>query len=80
MKKNKPEIGDIWQSSRRYSQKIYITNVLGRVYCVTEQGVASSRYFSDFREGGTYKYLGKSKVNIQQLFEVQDEKQWRNIV
>ena len=71
MSKEKPEVGDVWQSTRRNTQKIYITHVMGRVYCLTEQGVASIRFFSDFGKDGTYRYLGKSKVSIKELFDVE---------
>ncbi len=72
MSKEKPEVGDVWQSTRRNAQKIYITHVMGRVYCLTEQGVASTRFFSDFGRDGTYRYFGKSKVSIKELFDVKD--------
>lgn len=68
-----PEVGDVWQSNRRNAQKIYITHVLGRVYCITEQGVASIRFFSDFGKKGTYRYLGKSKTKIDDLFKTENE-------
>lgn len=69
-----PEVGDVWQSTRKSRQKIYITNTLGRVYCITEQGVASIRFYSDFSDKyGTYKYLGKSKANIDDLFKTENE-------
>ena len=38
-----PEVGDVWQSTRKNAQKIYLTHVMGRVYCITEQGVASTK-------------------------------------
>lgn len=72
MSELKPEVGDVWQSTRRNAQKIYITHVIGRVYCITEQGVASTRFFLDFGKDGTYRYLGKSKVSIKELFDVKD--------
>ncbi len=72
MSKEKPEVGDVWESTRKNAQKIYITHVMGRVYCLTEQGVASIRFFSDFGKDGTYRYLGKSKVSIKELFDVKD--------
>lgn len=73
MSQFKPEVGDVWQSTRRNAQKIYITHVMGRVYCITEQGVASIRFFSDFGKDGTYHYLGKSNVNVDELFDVRRE-------
>ena len=69
--KHSPEVGDVWQSTRRNAQKIYITHVMGRVYCITKQGVASTRFFSDFGKNGTYRYLGKSKANVEELFDVE---------
>ncbi len=70
MSKEKPEVGDVWQSTRRNAQKIYITHVMGRIYCITEQGVVSTRFFLDFEKNGTYRYIGKSKVNLKELFDV----------
>ena len=70
--KHSPEVGDVWQSTRRNAQKIYITHVMGRVCCITEQGVASTRFFSDFGKYGTYRYIGKSKVKLEELFDVKD--------
>ena len=55
-----PQVGDIWQSTRRNAQKIYITHVMGRVYCITEQGVASTRFFSDF--GKTERIVFSARV------------------
>ena len=69
----KPEVGDVWQSTRRNAQKIYITHVMGKVYCITEQGVASARFFSDFGKDGTYRYLGKSKVKFEYLFKTEND-------
>ena len=73
IKQREPQVGDVWQSTRRNAQKIYITHVMGRVYCITEQGVASNRFFSDFRKDGTYRYLGKSKAKIDDLFKTENE-------
>ena len=44
---------------------------LDRIY---GEVVASSRFWSDFSDKyGTYKYLGKSKANINDLFKTENE-------
>ena len=72
MSKDKPEVGDVWQSTRSDKTKIYITRITNTIWCITDNGIGSTRYFSKFTV--RYKYLGKSKANINELFEVQDER------
>ena len=64
-----PEVGDIWISPKGI--KIYITQVCPRFYVVTEKGIATTRFWADFNKN--YTYLGKSKVNINDLFKTENE-------
>ena len=64
--KHSPEVGDVWISPKGI--KIYITQVCPRFYVVNEKGIATTRFWSDFNK--KYTYLGKSKVSIEELFDV----------
>lgn len=70
MSKEKPEAGDIWISNRGDETKIFITNSVGRISCISQYGVIDYKFVSDF--GTNYTYLGKSKVSIKELFDVKD--------
>ena len=72
MSKEKPEAGDIWISNKGDDTKIFITSTMGRISCFSEYGVISYKFMSDFTTN--YKYLGKSKVNIDDLFNVAEER------
>jgi hypothetical protein len=74
MSQFKPEIGDVWISNKGDDTKLFIINVMGKVYCVSEYGVISGKSHSDFGETGCFIYLGKSKVSIKELFDVEDAK------
>ena len=64
-----PEVGDVWISPKGI--KIYITQVCPRFYVVTEKGIATTRFWSDFNKN--YTYLGKSKENFNDLFKTKNE-------
>lgn len=70
MNKDKPEVGDVWIN--KTGTKTYYIVSLGNNYahCLVKGLGISTKYYDLFRN---YKYLGKSKANIEQLFEVQDE-------
>ena len=74
MSKEKPEAGDVWEtnSKKMGTQKMLIT---GRnnyaLYVITDKGVVGSRFLHKFKNE-THKYLGKSKVNIKELFDVEE--------
>ena len=70
MSKDKPELGDVWINTKT-NKKIYITGLGNHVYVVSDSGVASSRWYCDFYK--LYTYLGKSKANINDLFEIEDK-------
>ena len=62
----KPQIGDVWINTKT-NKKIYITGLGNHVYVVSDIGVASSRWYSDFNR--LYTYLYKSNVKIEDLFK-----------
>lgn len=71
MSAEKPEVGDVWDIGRGI--KFFVTATNQRIDAVdgfTDNGVAfyieDKEYFA--KEN---KYLGKSKTNINQLFEVE---------
>lgn len=69
-KDREPEVGDVWQS---INQKIVIIARDEYMFgCVVDnsQNIIQWRHKESFYE---YKYLGKSKANIEQLFEVENE-------
>ena len=73
MSKDKPEVGDVWRSS---SHTFYIVRITksGFVHCVEidGQGFHTGRVELDFIK--TYcKYIGKSKVKIEDLFKTENE-------
>lgn len=65
-----PEVGDVWINTKT-NKKIYITGLKNHVYVVSESGVASSRWYCDFKKN--YTYLSKSKANIDDLFKTENE-------
>lgn len=78
MSKLMPEVGDVWYDEG-CREKLHITNV--DKFSVSFLSKNEDRYFeyfcilNDIREfSKSYRYLGKSKANINQLFEVQDER------
>jgi hypothetical protein len=71
MSKLKPEIGDVWISNRGDETKIFITNSVGRISCISQYGVIDYKFVSDF--GTNYKYLGKSKVKAKDMFDVAED-------
>lgn len=69
-----PEVGDVWKSSKGL-QIFHIIKVSeNAVRCFRKGFILKPETFNkeDFLE--RCKYLGKSKANINQLFEVQDER------
>ena len=75
MSKDKPEVGDVWIN--RSSFRVHIIGI-------DEDGIIYSCFYSknELWQGSFIKkefleqheYLGKSKANINDLFEVQDDK------
>ena len=77
MSELKPEVGDVWESiftgTKQYilyvgfmkSENLNVVKLFDGDRCTL---IEDKVLFSN------YKYLGKSKVNIDQMFEVDDEK------
>ena len=81
----KPEVGDVWKNNR-FGNLLYITEVGGNFidFIGYDKDNQYDRYyrncFSNINSDERYKhftelhtYLGKSKANISQLFEVRDD-------
>lgn len=65
--KKQPEVGDIWQNLKT-GQKIYVLALKNRIHCITEDGSASTRWWSDLA-GKNYIYLNRSELTIKDLFK-----------
>lgn len=70
MSKEKPEVGDVWKdtffkylilSSDDTTTKCYFMNMKQEIFCVT---FLTNQIIRD------WKYVGKAKANINDLFEV----------
>lgn len=70
MSRLEPEVGDVFLNKHSRRKTIILCD---RNYyqCLVENGGLVARYKSEFLK---MKYLGKSKANINQLFEVDDER------
>ena len=77
MSKDKPEVGDVFEIKmtqwKDYTKtfKAIVINTVNFVHplCITDD----MQSFFMIEGDAEYKYLGKSKANINELFEVQDE-------
>ena len=76
MSKEKPEVGDVWLFDNVKWHIIEHREYCTSVYGITdiENGLSKIEVISKnlLMENG--KYLGKSKVSIKELFEVESEK------
>ena len=72
MSKEKPEAGDIFENKDKTRVRIvFVDKYEVRFYCAWGNYLSKeSDGVSSFLEN--YKYLGKSKVNIEELFDVKD--------
>ena len=70
--KHSPEVGDVWEfSSENVKFLVYITNIKDYVHahCITDEGETVF-----FREDiFDCKYLGKSKIKLEELFDVAED-------
>jgi hypothetical protein len=71
MSKDTPEVGDVWVKRYSKEDKIYITQGLPMIIDVNMQGVFEHVNKRDFLN--SYCYLGKSNVNIDDLFKTENE-------
>ena len=74
MSKDKPEVGDVFQSKEDTDIKLYIT---GKNNVGLECLVSNNREIWDidswYFDEDYYTYLGKSKVKIEDLFKTENE-------
>ena len=74
-----PEVGDLWKDKYRQTEIIIIEKEDNYIlYLSRSKGVIGTGYFMESCFDDDYflskhKYIGKSKANINQLFEVDDE-------
>ncbi len=75
MSREKPEIDDVWEKDSN-GRKIYIYHVndwwVDIIYRQFNDLITSQIFIERLQED--YVYIGKSNVNINDLFEVQNEK------
>ena len=77
MSKEKPEVGDVWEVSGEIGGgycktiKIVVINTVNFIhpYCLSED---IEPFFMSEGEAD-YKYLGKSKISIKELFDVAED-------
>lgn len=75
-----PEVGDVWEDTYRKTETIIIEKEENYIlYLTRSKGVIGTGYFIESCFDDKYflsrhTYLGKSKANINQLFEVDDER------
>lgn len=71
MSKETPEVGDVFQSNEEKDVRLHITrNNNGLLEAVVSKKDEVWSIDSWYFDEDYYTYLGKSKVNIEQLFEV----------
>lgn len=78
MSKDKPEVGDVWKVSGEIGGgyykafKVVVINTINFIhpYCLSED---NEPFFMCECEA-EFKYLGKSKVKIEDLFKTENEK------
>lgn len=74
MSREKPEVGDVWEKDST-GRKIYIYQVndftVDIIYWQFNDLITSQIFIERLQED--YVYIGKSNVNISDLFEVQND-------
>ena len=70
MSKEKPEVGDVWECN---GQKMIVIGVSGYFHplCIKKDGKEFEESWLFLDVELTYNYLGKSKVNLDDLFDVE---------
>lgn len=75
MSKDKPEVGDVFINIHCPSFRMYVLGKSGtpNTYEVLgSDGTHVGNYIDCSFVGDNYKYLGKSKASIEELFDVRD--------
>lgn len=72
MSKEKPEVGDVWENKYKTRVRVIYVDKYSVDYHLLWGSFLEkeSDVYSYFLEN--YTYLGKSKVNIKELFDVKD--------
>ena len=70
--KHLPEVGDVWE----YQGKLYhissVTDGIVKVWCKSSDDIMRKHNWVLSGFITVFKYLGKSKVSIKELFDVRD--------
>lgn len=73
MSKEKPEVGDVWE----YQDKLYhvsaVTDRVVEVWCKSSNDIMRKHNWIIRGFITVFKYLGKSKVSIKELFDVAED-------
>lgn len=63
-----PEVGDVWKNIRTRKKIVILAKPKAIYQCLIKGRGMVQKWPDDFRN---MKYIGKSKANINQLFEVE---------
>lgn len=74
MSKEKPEVGDVWREKDLKIEHLFLEIEKGGVYVLTRYSDNTKDVgYIDREDYKNLKYLGKSKVNLQELFDVAED-------
>lgn len=74
MSKYKPEVGDVFQSKEDTDVRLYVTGINNvGLECLVSNNREIWDIDSWYFDEDYYTYLGKSKVNISDLFKTENE-------
>ena len=73
MSKEKPEAGDVWGIACHFTRVLFVSENAVRFISPEAVGRHPMIYTWDIETFvNTFDYLGKSKVNLEELFDVKD--------
>ena len=73
MSKEKPEVGDVWREKCLEIEHLFLEIEKGGVYVLTRYSDNTKDVgFIDREDYKNLKYIGKSKMKIEELFDVED--------
>ena len=71
MSKEKPEVGDVWKTD---SDVYHIFGICGSYcFCIIQNKRRESISLDWLKLSSDMKYLGKSKANVEELFDVAED-------
>lgn len=71
MSAEKPEVGDVWEH-KSINEKVYIVNRdSGTIDFMNNDQIPTVEWENEYEFVLQYKYFGKSKASIKDLFEVE---------